>query len=353
MHYHQTITLKDGRTCILRNAAAEDGQALLDVFNLTHAQTDYLLTYPEESTHTVQQEAAYLQEKAESADEIEILAELEGAIIGSAGISCVARKEKTRHRAEFGISVDKAYWGLGVGRALTGACIECARTAGYVQLELQAVAENKTALALYRSVGFVEYGRNPKGFRSRSAGWQALVLMRLELDKQAAGQGPAGSETVGLRPITEDNFLDAFHLKLAAGQERFVSHPIRSLAQAYVYRNQCQPFGICAEGRMIGYVMVIYDDDAPTYDIWHMMIDESAQGHGYGSAALDRVIDYIRTKPFGDSDRVVLTCSKDNTVARKLYEKKGFLATGVADEDEIELAMTVSMDEQPIVCGKP
>ncbi len=46
---------------------------------------------------------------------------------------------------------------------MTEACIECAENAGCVQLELEAVAENKTALALYRSVGFVEYGRNPKG----------------------------------------------------------------------------------------------------------------------------------------------------------------------------------------------
>ena len=46
MNYHRTITLKDGRTCVLRNGTAEDGQALLNIFNLTHAQTDYLLTYP-------------------------------------------------------------------------------------------------------------------------------------------------------------------------------------------------------------------------------------------------------------------------------------------------------------------
>lgn len=62
---------------------------------------------------------------------------------------------------------------------------------------------------------------------------------------------------VELRAITEDNFIDAFNLRLAPGQERFVSHPIRSLAQAYVYREQCQPFGIYTEGKMIGYVMVI------------------------------------------------------------------------------------------------
>ena len=145
-----------------------------------------------------------------------------------------------------------------------------------------------------------------------------------------------------LRPITEDNCIDAFNLSLAPGQEKFVSHPIRSLAQAYVYRDQCQPFGIYAEGKMVGYVMVIYDYDIPEYDIWHMMIDCSEQGKGYGSDALDRVIEYIRTKPFGDSDRVALTCSKQNPVARRMYEKRGFAATGNEYEDEIEMAMTVT-----------
>ena len=145
---------------------------------------------------------------------------------------------------------------------------------------------------------------------------------------------------VELRAITQDNFLDAFHLRLAPGQEEYVSHPIRSLAQAYVYREQCQPFGIYAAEKMVGYVMVIYDYDVPEYDIWHMMIDEAEQGHGYGGEALDRVIEYIRTKPFGDSNRVALTCNKENPIARKLYESKGFSPTGNEDEDEIELAMT-------------
>ena len=146
---------------------------------------------------------------------------------------------------------------------------------------------------------------------------------------------------VELRAIKEENFIDAFNLRLAPGQKEYVSHPVRSLAQAYVYRNQCQPFGIYTEGRMIGYVMVIYDYDIPEYDIWHMMIDESIQGKGYGSEALDQVIEYIRTRPFGDSDRVALTCNKNNPIARKLYENKGFSATGVEDEDEIEMVMSL------------
>ena len=146
---------------------------------------------------------------------------------------------------------------------------------------------------------------------------------------------------VSLKPICEANFLDAFNLKLKDGQEKFVSHPIRSLAQAYIYRDQCCPFGIYAEERMVGYIMVIYDYDIPEYDIWHMMIDASCQGRGYGKAALGLVLDYIRTKPFGESGRVALTCNKDNETGLKLYRSFGFELTGSEDGDEVEMALTV------------
>ena len=181
MEYRETIHLKDGRACVIRNGTERDGQALLDIYILTHLQTDYLLSYPDEADMTAEQEAAFLKDKTESEDEIELLAEFGGNVVGSAGISHIGKQEKIKHRAEFGISVDKAYWGLGIGRALTQACIECAKKAGYTQLELEAVAENESAISLYQSMGFAEYGRNPKGFCSRLTGWQELVLMRLEL----------------------------------------------------------------------------------------------------------------------------------------------------------------------------
>ena len=146
---------------------------------------------------------------------------------------------------------------------------------------------------------------------------------------------------INLRKITEENFIDAFNLKLASEQERFVSHPIRSLAQAYVYREQCQPFGIYEGDTMVGYVMVIYDYDIPEYDIWHMMIDESNQRRGYGRVALNRVLDYIKTKPFGSSNRVALTCNRDNIQALNLYKSRGFTETGAVDEDEIELSLVM------------
>ena len=83
--------------CVLRNGTEEDGPALLDIFLLTHSQTDYLLTYPDEANMTADQEAAFLKEKTESEDEIEILAEVDDTVVGSAGIGHIGKKEKVKY----------------------------------------------------------------------------------------------------------------------------------------------------------------------------------------------------------------------------------------------------------------
>ena len=98
MKYEQTILLKNGKEAVIRNGDELDGNDVFDVFNRTHGETDYLLTYPNENS-----------------------------------------------------------------------------------LELNVIAENERALSLYRSLGFIEYGRNPRGFNSKISGYQELVYMLLEL----------------------------------------------------------------------------------------------------------------------------------------------------------------------------
>ena len=85
MKYNKIISLKDGRECCLRNGTENDAQEVLDVFNLTHAKTDYLLTYPDENSFTVEQKGAFLKAKTESSNEIEIIAVVDGKIAGTAG----------------------------------------------------------------------------------------------------------------------------------------------------------------------------------------------------------------------------------------------------------------------------
>ncbi len=181
MKYEQKIILKNGKEALIRNGDKADGAEVFEVFNLTHAQTDYLLSYPDENSFDPEQEARFLEEKTNSSNEAELIAVVDGKIAGTAGIEAVGKKDKVKHRAEFGISVLKEYWGLGLGKALTQACIQCAKDAGYAQLELNAAAENDRALSLYRNMGFEEFGRNPGGFKSRTAGYQELVYMLLKL----------------------------------------------------------------------------------------------------------------------------------------------------------------------------
>ena len=62
MKYNKKIILKDGRECCLRNGTEADGQSVYDNFNLTHEQTDFLLSYPDENSMNAEEEAKFLAE---------------------------------------------------------------------------------------------------------------------------------------------------------------------------------------------------------------------------------------------------------------------------------------------------
>ena len=70
MKYNQEITLKNGRVALLRNGVAADAAAVVENFNQAHAETDYLLSYPDENSFDAEKEAAFLEEKTASANEI-------------------------------------------------------------------------------------------------------------------------------------------------------------------------------------------------------------------------------------------------------------------------------------------
>lgn len=150
-------------------------------------------------------------------------------------------------------------------------------------------------------------------------------------------------DLISLQKVDESNFIACFDLKLGEGQDKFVSHPVRSLAQAYVYYAQCTPFAVCLGSEVVGYVMVIYDYDEAAYNIWHLMIDKAHQGKGYGRAAMELALTYIRTKPFGDANRVLLTVNPENHAACGLYRTLGFSETGCSDEDEVELGLSLAI----------
>ncbi len=81
-----------------------------------------------------------------------LLARLDGAPVGA-----VTLQRRTATEAELNrLFVREAARGAGVGRALVTTLIERARALGYRTLFLSAVRRFEAALALYRSLGFVE-----------------------------------------------------------------------------------------------------------------------------------------------------------------------------------------------------
>ncbi len=181
MRYYDSVILKDGRTCVIRNTKSTDAYHVLTAFHTMHAQTDYLLTYPEENTMSVKDEVLYINQKEQSPRDLQLCALIDDKIVGLAGINALGDRIKIKHRIELGICIEKDYWHLGIGTALMQACIKAARLASFQQMELEVVAMNKQAIALYEKMGFKEYGRNKRGFITKDGVDQELILMALDL----------------------------------------------------------------------------------------------------------------------------------------------------------------------------
>lgn len=141
------------------------------------SETEYVGRYPEEITETEEYEAELLKSTLASSDSIQISVFADGIIAANATIAPFSGRLKFRHRAVFGIAVLKEYWGLGLGRLLTEACIRYAADMGYSQIELTALEENTKGISLYKSVGFEQWGRLEGGSRLKDGSLKAEVYM--------------------------------------------------------------------------------------------------------------------------------------------------------------------------------
>ena len=107
----KTITLKDGRTAILRPATAADAAPAVEWLRQTAGETDFILRVPEEVTMTPEQEAAFFERVAQSPYDMMIWCEVDGELAGNCHLS-FHNKVKTRHRCTVAIGLTKKFWNL-------------------------------------------------------------------------------------------------------------------------------------------------------------------------------------------------------------------------------------------------
>jgi len=179
----ERVLLKNGQECILRSpGGGADAEVVLSHLRRTSGETDYLVRYPEEVTLTVEEEEAFLERYRTDPRSVMIVALVDGKIIASAGLSCVMDVMKYRHRAEFGLSVQKDYWNLGIGTRLIGALLQFAEAAGYEQVELEVVSSNEQAVRLYRKFGFEIYGTRERTSKLKNGTFSSDHLMALNFE---------------------------------------------------------------------------------------------------------------------------------------------------------------------------
>ncbi len=137
---------------------------------------------------------------------------------------------------------------------------------------------------------------------------------------------------VKLIPIGEDNYRECIDLKVDKAQENFVASNVFSLAEAYIYRGQCEPMGIYDGDAMAGFIMYGFncDEGVGMYEIYRLMIDARWQRRGLGRTALSLAIEDMRRRP----DCATIRLSTANPVAEALYASLGFARTGKMQDGE-------------------
>lgn len=177
----RSYPLKDGRTVIIRPAQQADAPAMLEYLEAIAGETDCITFGPGEFGGTLAQEEAYIEAMAQSDNSLMLAALVEGCIVGALTFGG-GKRPRIRHQGEMGITVRRAYWGLGIGGRLIAALLTWAQAGGVIRkINLHTREDNARAIALYQRFGFVVAGKITRNTCINGKFYDGLV-MGLDVD---------------------------------------------------------------------------------------------------------------------------------------------------------------------------
>ena len=145
---------------------------------------------------------------------------------------------------------------------------------------------------------------------------------------------------IELKAIDHTNADAVVALEVSDSQKQYIDSNKASLEAAAENKNVARPFAIYADDKLVGFTMfafdVDYDDSNDRYWLWRFMIDKNLQGKGYGSLALEKMIEYFKNN---GADHIRLSTKDTNTVALSLYHKYQFKETGEMNGEEMVLEL--------------
>ena len=180
------ITLKDGRTAILKTPCIEDAEKMLNYIKKACGETDFLARYPEEWDRvSVESEEKWVKNLRESQSTLAITCYIDGEVAGNCEINYRGGM-KTSHRATVAIAILKEYWNLGIGSAMFAEMIASAEASPTTEImELEFVEGNSRAKALYEKFGFVVVGFRPNAFKLKGGTMLGEYFMQKALRRES------------------------------------------------------------------------------------------------------------------------------------------------------------------------
>lgn len=148
---------------------------------------------------------------------------------------------------------------------------------------------------------------------------------------------------IALRQITDENREEVYALRVAPRQERFVGTVEGAIQEAIDEPDGRALYWALYDGETpVGFVMITDETSgAPGYIaqyLWKLLIDERHQRRGYGTAALDLVVEYFKQRP---TTEVMWTSAQQGEGSPiPFYEGYGFERTGdLVFDDEVLLRL--------------
>ncbi|SHK01153.1 GNAT family N-acetyltransferase [Paramaledivibacter caminithermalis] len=173
--------LKDGKIMIVREGNGKDADRVLQYIKRVACESDNLTFGEGEFNTTLEEEVRFIEECRKSKNSLFLIAEYRGEIISCLTFSG-GNRSRIKHYGEFGITVLKKYWGLGVGKTLINCLIKWAKDSGIIRkINLKVKADNTKAIALYTKLGFVKEGAISRFFYHKGE-FHDVYVMGLEID---------------------------------------------------------------------------------------------------------------------------------------------------------------------------
>ncbi len=142
---------------VYREAGIDDAEEMISYLNIVGKESDNLMHGSNGFNVPVEAVKRRIQASHDADNSV--------IMIALAGEKIIARAEldgypgaRLRHNAKFSISVRKDYWNRKIGTMLMTEIIECAKKMKLHNIELEVVAANKAAIALYHKMGFSDVG---------------------------------------------------------------------------------------------------------------------------------------------------------------------------------------------------